>query len=117
MTSLVGYIFAAGLSLWFWIWPVESVATAMQIGSWRDMPPIQYQGIATATVSYMNLDVAQDWCGRDYIACYVPSLNMVVLNVECSPSRRPMVQRETVDVAALVRKFGHVNGWPGTHPR
>jgi hypothetical protein len=118
LVRLAIYIVGGLLFLWF-----AQRATG-QIGSWRDMPPARYHGTATALVVYAERDTIERICGgRPIIGCYANGA--VYMPEQCGTGHRV----ETVNVASLIRndfsfcgsvkahEFGHVNGWPGHHPR
>ena len=115
----------SGLVWWFIAGLVMSAFA--QAGSWRDMPPARYQGTVTVNVSYAERPLLQEWCGRQSVACYHTRLRIIFMPVQCSPTGRPMAQRETINVADLVRndtsycgsikahEGGHVLGWSFSH--
>lgn len=91
-------------------------------------PPERYRGTINPSVWYVqNL---REWCGRrgETQACARPEINTVYLPVSCAPNRRPMAQRETWDINALLRdpsycaslrahEGGHLLGWSAGHER
>jgi len=121
---IAGWLAAFLLSGAGWVailWIAVEIARA-QTGSWRDMPPPRYQGTATAHVVYRDRENIQSWCGLRSIACY--TMGVVFMPRQCGSRDGP----QTVNVALMMRsmdycssllahEFGHVQGWPGHHPR
>lgn len=99
---------------------------ALQAGTWRDQPPPRYVAEVTRIVVYTSYPEIAAVCGRprdDIRGCYN---GYIYLPVECSPTRRPLRQFETIRPNELGRGYcdslrrhelGHANGWPADHPR
>ena len=124
--KLASVLIVAALAVWGMIC-IAVPADASDRGSWRDMPPARYQGEVTVNVSYAERPLLQEWCGRQSVACYHIRLRIIFMPVQCSPTGRPMAQRETINVADLVRndtsycgsikahEGGHALGWSFSH--
>jgi hypothetical protein len=124
--KLASVLIVATLAVWGMIC-IAVPAKASDRGTWRDMPPGRYQGTVTVNVSYAERPLLQEWCGRQSVACYHTRLRIIFMPVQCSPMGRPMAQRETINVADLVRndtsycgsikahEGGHALGWSFSH--
>ena len=82
--------------------------TAACIGN----PPPRFQHNATVIVHFSTPAEIEDECGIGALAC---SLDHEIW------ARNPCTTKEAADLTSLdsdlCHELGHVNGWPGNHPR